>query len=245
MFDSIKYNKKSCLLTEDNKTKQDTTSRRGGQSPSPARVVSFSQNDKRIDEVAIYHIPSRLDMSKREIQETWYNEYEHRDMKRACVMVLRKMIAGTLSKYEIDETRGLENKTPQGSDARKRNRFVALFAVLEEQDRQREDGRAVDSDYIAQLYHQSTAQCQRKAVLIAENDAKIVRNRQGKIQTGGDGEKDVLSSFTSTTSTTTKNISSDNKTSKIVSPMVRSSSLTCIASPYKVRSRRRLLTMLN
>ena len=268
MFDSMKYNK-SCLSTKNNKTKQVSTRRRRAdrESPSPSarRVLSFSQT------VAIYPFPSRLDMSEEDMNDVWYNEVEFRDMKRACVQVIRKMIAGALphdddndnddQEGEIETTRGLETKTPKGSDVRRKNRYAALFAVLDEQDRQRDDYREPDSNYIAQLYHQSSAHCQMKAFLVAEEDAKIVHDSKQQDETkkigNADANKGVTGSSandnpntTTATTTTATTISSDDKLPKKVSPSylsptVRRPTLKYIASPHSARSRRCILTLMN
>jgi hypothetical protein len=56
---------------------------------------------------------------------------------------------------------------------RQNNRFQAMDAVLDEQDRQWELDRK-DPDYIAQIYRQSSAHCQMNAYLLAKKDAEFV-----------------------------------------------------------------------
>jgi len=210
-------------------------------------------------------------MSEEDMHDIWYNEDEFRNMKRACVHVIRKMLTGALpydddddndnddQEGEIETTRGLETKTPRGSDIRRKNRFAALFAVLDEQDRQREDGRPVNSDYIAQIYHQSSAHCQTKALLVAEKDAKSVHGSKQQDKTkifgNADADKDVAGSSANAsantkTKTTTTSIPSDDKLPKrvspsLISPTVRRPTLAYIASPHSARSRRIILTMMN
>ena len=78
---------------------------------------------------------------------------------------------------EEETTRGLENKTPRGSKARKKNRFIAMEVVLDEQQRTWKQGkRNVDYEYIALLYHQISVHCQEKAYLIGKKDAKAGHN---------------------------------------------------------------------
>jgi hypothetical protein len=162
-------------------------------------------------------------LSSEEIRELWFTEAEFKIIKLAVVQVLRKIVAGTYM-HEMDslesEARGLENKTPRGSNSRKKNRYASLYAVLHEQERQRlEHGRTVDSEFIAELSRQSTAQCQIKAVEMAAVDAKLALEEQTMF---------------------------DLKTSKNVSPSLSSSPGT--RRPSLVRkaislSRRRLLMM--
>merc|ERR1712166_1237896 len=78
---------------------------------------------------------------------------------------------------EEETTRGLENKTPRGSKARKKNRFIAMEVVLDEQRRTWKQGkRNVDYEYIALLYHKISVHCQEKAYLIGKKDAKAGHN---------------------------------------------------------------------
>ena len=159
-----------------------TASIKKAQSSSPARrTVSFAQIDNEMEIVNIRPIPPLSDMSKQEIHDMWYNECEFRMIKLGIIHVIKKVIKGTYN-HDIDslesEARGLENKTPNGSFARKKNRFDSMFAVLDEQDRQRELGQTVDSEYIAKLYRQSSLHCQMIAVQIAANDAKLVHDHQ-------------------------------------------------------------------
>lgn len=160
-----------------------TASSKKAQSSSPARrTVSFAQIDNEMETVNIRPIPPLSDMSKQEIRDMWYNECEFQMIKLGIIHVINKVIKGTYN-HDIDslesETRGLENKTPKGSFARKKNRFDSMFAVLDEQDRQRELGQRVDSEYMAKLYRQSSLHCQMIAVQIAANDAELVHGHQG------------------------------------------------------------------
>ncbi|KAL3914407.1 MAG: hypothetical protein SGILL_006114 [Bacillariaceae sp.] len=78
-----------------------------------------------------------------------------------------------LDEGEGEDPRGLEHKVPRGNKARMRNRYQAMDAVLDEQDRQWENERK-DPEYIAQIYRQSSAHCQMNAYLIAKKDAEFV-----------------------------------------------------------------------
>mmetsp|Transcript_8338 Transcript_8338/g.20510 ORF Transcript_8338/g.20510 Transcript_8338/m.20510 type:complete len:228 (-) Transcript_8338:97-780(-) len=154
--------------------------RRGEQDSSSAptkRSVSFGETDDCEETVFVRIIANREEYSNEEIRSMWYNECEFQIMKLSIVHTLKKVIAGTYT-HKIhaleSEVRGLENKTPAGSAARKKNRFASLFAVLDEQNRQRESGRTTDTEYIAELYRQSTAHCQAEAVKAAARDFECV-----------------------------------------------------------------------
>ena len=168
-------------------------------------------------------------MSKEEINKSWYNEFEFKIIKLGMIQVLRKVIAGTYE-YHIGsietEARGLENKTPKGSDERKKNRYASLFAVLDEQERHREHGQTPDPKHLAKLYRQSSAHCQMKAIQIASSDARIVH-----------GEQELT-------------ISESKMTKKLVphppSSATRRPSLACtVVSPHKVISQRHLITAMS
>jgi hypothetical protein len=215
MIDASKKKKQAFILSASPKTMVSSIrNRRPRRRSRPRRMVSFSDDgydDNNINtlDITICYVPSLSDLSEAEIKSIWYTQVEFRNMKKSCVKVLRKMIAGTLSfdsneeeeeeddddddtvknkeldhenqnQNEEDEeetTRGLENKTPRGSKARQKNRFIAMDAVLDEQQRTWEQGkRNVDYEYIALLYHQSSVHCQEKAYLIGKKDAKVVHN---------------------------------------------------------------------
>jgi hypothetical protein len=197
------------------------------ESSSPTRrAVSFAQSDDETESVTIHSIPALSDMTKEEIQNTWYNQYEFKIMKLAIVQILRKVMAGTYM-HDVDglesEWRGLENKTPQGSNSRKQNRYVSLMSVLDEQDRQRAHDQRADPECIAQLYRQSSAHCQMEAIQIAANDATLLYGHQ---------ETSIYESKMSQTIPPPP-------ASPITSSFTRS-----LASPLKQRSRRRLLSMM-
>lgn len=226
MINKMKLSKPSMFIKK--KSLKEKSARCCG-SKSSARAVRFAQTDNERETVTICHIPSLSQMSEEEINNSWYNETEFKIMKLGIVQILRKVIAGTYQ-HNMDsletEARGLENKTPKGSDARKKNRYAALFAVLDEQERQREYGLTVDPEYIAKLYRQSSAHCQMKAIQIAANDAKLFYS---------DNEVSFYSPKM-------------NRKLLVppVSPPPSRPTLACsIVSPHNAISRRHLLTMMS
>jgi hypothetical protein len=228
MLGSIKKMKSPMFSKKSGLTKKVSARSCRPEPSSPARrTVRFAQIDSEMEAVTIRPIPSLSDMSKQEIRDMWYNDCEFQMIKLRIVHVLKKMIKGTYN-HDIDslesEARGLENKTPKGSYARKKNRFASMFAVLDEQDRQREQGQTVDSEYIAKLYRQSSAHCQMMAIQIAANDAKLVHGHQ---------ETSIC-----------KPKMSQKMMLPPASPTSNRPTLVCsIASPH--RSRRRILSMMS
>jgi len=174
MIDDLIRFRKSAVLRKKTTgfTKEKWFRRRISESSSPVRrVVSFAQT--------VTIVCSNPPMSEKEINDAYYNDTELRHIKLAIVRIVRKMMAGTYE-HDLDslesETRGLEVLTPKGSKSRKMSKRVSMLTVLDEQDRQRLQWfRTVDSDHIAKMYSDISGHCQKKAVRIAANDAKLVQ----------------------------------------------------------------------
>lgn len=96
-------------------------------------------------------------------------------MKKNTILPIVRKLAKHLPLDKDDEPRGLEHKTPRGSKEREENRYNAMDAVLDEQERQWESNSRVDTEYLAQIYRQNSAHCQMKAYLIAKKDAEWVQ----------------------------------------------------------------------
>ena len=77
------------------------------------------------------------DISDSEIRKIWYQKEEYRHIKSNLSATVRNITSG---KYNGDTdshcARGLEFRTPYGSQLRRKNKLNALVAVLDEQDRQ-------------------------------------------------------------------------------------------------------------
>lgn len=132
------------------------------------RLVSFP---KELSQV-VGEVNTRSEMSSEDIANTWYSKDEFKTMKTQYIPIVKK-IAKKLELAEGEDPRGLEHKTPRGNKARQINRFQAMDAVLDEQERQWENERK-DPEYIAQIYRQSSAHCQMNAYLLAKKDAEFV-----------------------------------------------------------------------
>jgi hypothetical protein len=80
----------------------------------------------------------------------------------------------------FDETeehcpRGLEYRTPLGSQKRQANKWTAIEAVLEEQQRQQVEGIS-DDEYLSQVYKQAALHCQQEALERGLADADAASN---------------------------------------------------------------------
>lgn len=151
---------------------------RGGMG-SRIRLVSFDKEAR-----VMGHVVTREEMSPDDIFNTWYTKDDFKEMKKQYLPIVKKL-AKKLPLDEGEEARGLEHKTPRGCKSRQNNRFQAMDAVLDEQERQWEMERK-DADYIAQIYRQSSAHCQMNAYLLAQKDTEFVEQEK---EAGGAMEK--------------------------------------------------------
>lgn len=69
--------------------------------------------------------------------------------------------------------RGLEYRTPMGSQKRQANKWAAIEAVLDEQLRQQVEGIS-DDEHLSQVYKQATPHCQQEALERGLADAESV-----------------------------------------------------------------------
>ena len=81
-------------------------------------------------------------MTEEDIEQIWYSHYDYDDIKASFEYTVFMMDAGEAKTVENDEhtTRGLEMRTEEGAWARFEHKRDAYNAVLDEQDRQWNDG---------------------------------------------------------------------------------------------------------
>lgn len=100
----------------------------------------------------IKKIPHLNTMSEEDIEQIWYSHYDYDDIKASFEYTVFMMDAGEAKTVENDDhtTRGLEMRTEEGAWARFEHKRDAYNAVLDEQDRQWNDGED-DPEQIAAL----------------------------------------------------------------------------------------------
>lgn len=132
---------------------------------------------KFVPHATIYPVRHLKDYYKEDINRMWYSEQEWKQIKYdlyADVALLSDK--SIVSATEIcDNLRGLESRTPQGHQRRKRDRAWALAAVLEEQEIQWNHGHN-DPNALAAVYHeysQAGADAARTLGLEDELQAKL------------------------------------------------------------------------
>ena len=112
----------------------------------------------------IKKIPHLNTMSEEDIEQIWYSHYDYDDIKASFEYTVFMMDAGEAKTVENDEhtTRGLEMRTEEGAWARFEHKRDAYNAVLDEQDRQWNDGED-DPEQIAALCLEVTESAARGA----------------------------------------------------------------------------------
>jgi hypothetical protein len=229
MIDSIKVNTTSSMSSKRRRRPESPSD-----SPTTRRTVSFARS------AHVKSIPPLSEMKKKEVKNLWFTDKEYWMIRQSLTRLIGKIIAGT---YEHDinglesEWRGLEKKTRKGSEERRTNRYIALVAVLDEQHRQKKQGQPVDSANIAILYRLSSSHCQREAIQLAANDAKLVREYQEQTPT------ESVTATVCAPKPSRKRISSTSSPSS-PTPSPTPISPTVVCDDIKSPSRRRFSTLL-
>jgi hypothetical protein len=127
-------------------------------------------------QVRAREIPHLDDISKQQIENTWYTKKEYSDIKYEIRLTIKLQIKGhrRLGTY-CEELcfRGLEAQSKQGSIFRQTNRWNALEAVLHEQSRQNLIG-VYSSDDLAKVYMEAVFKDRHAARVNGLRDAREV-----------------------------------------------------------------------
>lgn len=123
------------------------------------RCVTFTRTVKVYSHIHINDMPHRI------VSRAWYNQEELSHIKEEVYEIANAIslveessksknrgAAITNSSYSLHCPRGLEYRTIEGAQRRRRNRKRAWDAVLDEQERQWEKHGAVDSEALATAY---------------------------------------------------------------------------------------------
>ncbi|CAB9502036.1 expressed unknown protein [Seminavis robusta] len=128
----------------------------------------------------IKKIPHLNTMTEEDIEQIWYSHYDYDDIKASFEYTVFMMDAGEAKTVENDEhtTRGLEMRTEEGAWARFEHKRDAYNAVLDEQDRQWNDGED-DPEQIAAQCLEVTESAAKGALErgLADQDASEKLNK--------------------------------------------------------------------
>jgi hypothetical protein len=123
----------------------------------------------------IYPIPHIDDFDEETIKAVWYEKAEYDTMKVGFVSTIKKMMRGEpIAENNESTIRGLEFRTRKGALRRQHNKLAAITAVLDEQDRQYNDG-TLDEERLAEIYRSSGSHCQDSAQAMGLKDQEFMK----------------------------------------------------------------------
>jgi isoleucyl-tRNA synthetase len=108
-------------------------------------------------------------------EDIWYSRDEYDEIKNRNSNIVRLIKSGDFEENDQFSCRGLEHKLKEVFRQRRANKFNALNAVLEEQDRQINRG-INDDDLISKAYLTVAAKCQESANTIGFRDYRFSYN---------------------------------------------------------------------
>mmetsp|Transcript_19560 Transcript_19560/g.25234 ORF Transcript_19560/g.25234 Transcript_19560/m.25234 type:complete len:276 (+) Transcript_19560:80-907(+) len=110
----------------------------------------------------------RLDEKSR--AKCWYSREEYNIIKARNSLIVKMTKTGHFRESDEHSFRGLEHKLKQGFKQRRANKFNALNAVLEEQDRQISKG-VIEPEKIARQYRRVSLNAAETAMFVGARDA--------------------------------------------------------------------------
>jgi hypothetical protein len=105
-------------------------------------------------------------------QEIWYSMDEYETIRARNSLIVKMMKTGSFIESEEHSFRGLEHKLRDGFKQRRSNKFAALNAVLEEQDRQF-NRNLRNPEIIAASYRRVSLNAKETAFLIGQRDTEV------------------------------------------------------------------------
>jgi len=104
-------------------------------------------------------------------EQIWYTRDEYDIIKARNSLIIKMMKTGSFEETEEHTFRGLEHKLKDGFKQRRENKFNALNAVLEEQDKQYNRG-IHEPEVIAKAYRRVSLNAAENAFVLACKDAE-------------------------------------------------------------------------
>jgi hypothetical protein len=97
-------------------------------------------------------------------------------MKQSFVPLVRSMMKGEAVEENNEQSiRGLEYRTRNGAIRRQHNKLEAISAVLDEQDRQYNEG-LMDIELVRNVYRNCSGRCQDEAYILGLKDEATVQD---------------------------------------------------------------------
>jgi hypothetical protein len=135
------------------------------------------------EQVMVRTIEHINDKDSKEIDNTWYQRAEYQMMRASFAVTVRKIVN---SQYRGDCehhcARGLEFRSPGGAQRRRTNKLNALFAVLDEQERQLSEDDDDNQEALACVYvhanHMNQHEASRRGELDAEEALRVHKGKE-------------------------------------------------------------------
>jgi hypothetical protein len=142
----------------------------------PERKNDLKQERKRVafySRITVKRVRSLLDCDGEELSQIWFSSDEYAKMRRESSITVYRMINKEF--LAADQcSRGLEYTTPEGMRKRQENKRRGLFAVLDEQESQRDSGRLHDSEALRNVSRTVSRSSQEEALKTGLSDERCV-----------------------------------------------------------------------
>jgi hypothetical protein len=143
----------------------------------PRRRLRFSLELNQV--FPVVHID---DMDEADIHEIWYAKRDYKEIKKNLISIIRKMTNGeNIVETHKQTLLGLEHRTREGTLLRGYLRLAALTAVMNEQERQWDEG-VQDDERLAKVCRDVTSLCQEKSHAKALQDEAALKRDDKKMK---------------------------------------------------------------
>jgi hypothetical protein len=141
---------------------------------SPPCQVKFVARSK------LHYIPHINDIPPDVIASTWYNRTELDDTQKSYQITVQMIMKGHIFTTRDEATnshctRGLEHRTREGARFKQKIKVLAMLAVLEEQERQKQEGTS-NPELIAQQYRHESDKATSRAFAQGLKDELIIQD---------------------------------------------------------------------
>ena len=136
-----------------------------------------------LDDTRINFVTTRSELSPEEFEETWYTASEFSKISSWNRMLVKTMKQfGNLGEEPDHCIRGLEHRLSGQKDARTSQKTHSIYAVLQEQARQRRFKLTKDQEKIANLYAEKCFRSVQEALVRGEQDEIDARDQEHATQ---------------------------------------------------------------
>mmetsp|Transcript_21704 Transcript_21704/g.31160 ORF Transcript_21704/g.31160 Transcript_21704/m.31160 type:complete len:239 (+) Transcript_21704:69-785(+) len=136
----------------------------------PKRHITF------YGQVRVFETIHRDEYTEEELELTWYKKRDFTMIKAMFAGTVQQLANGTFQgDTDAESSRGLEYRHREGAMKRKTNKLNALYAVLDEQERQWRKGYENDEE-LAAVFIKCNLHCRKAALEMGLRDEMVCRN---------------------------------------------------------------------